>query len=501
MVRGSRRPSKIDQTLLPAEFAGGLPAIAESERGPESTETLQAVARAVAILVEVLQSHLILDRPEIACRACRLISLIGEHHLECAKRTNKQAKMHKRSMEAKLSMDLSKKMKGSAEAPISFEPLRPSVASLIAVLRAHGDNAPLVSAAMQALWDLRCVALETALSSGAGAAGGIASETLIIWRKLLHEHDTKGDIPRASRFLHDALIATEVANARCKTYGIKSESFVGDGTILTPRAQADAEVARVQAAELAADVVTVDWREGEPDRRERRAALREQDKLDRLAAAEAEKASLSARSPFDADSVLGSDAGDSSRVGSPAGVKDGDTGKDSKLVAGLEEGPLGGEWSRAMGYDAYDKDDLDTTWRRPMEATLSRSFSTPAVPPRHRKKHGRVVVPTAASTTDSLDRLLQLEFLESQPGKIRVRLTVQPHDICQQVTYNDRLKQLMDDKECAKVVTSSMAKELKREGFLMPRYGLQVRIRKAKKEQDQRRASKAESALSALSDD
>mmetsp|Transcript_10727 Transcript_10727/g.37537 ORF Transcript_10727/g.37537 Transcript_10727/m.37537 type:complete len:892 (-) Transcript_10727:22-2697(-) len=519
----SRRPSKTRPSKLVRSDSGmsKLSHIPE-ERPAESTETLKATARAVGTLVDVLRNHNTGDRPEIASRACRLISMICEHHLALAKAVNDGSKARRRQLEAKFLMDLgptpSKGLGAVAgarrEAPVSFEPLRGGVEACTAVLRMHPDCVSLVSASIQALSDIRAVSLETAAAAGSGAGGGLTGETLNSWRKMLHMCEEKGEISHAARFLRDALYSTEVANSRIASHGIKPEDLVGEGVYLTPRAKADATTAKQQAAELSADCVAIEWRDGEPQRRERKADIRAKEQEAKLAAQLAAERQVLIDAGIDPDAVeppasesaslTGDDAGSqaggsagsrrSSAASSPTGSRAGKgKGKGMEDIQEDEPQPLGGGWSRAMGYDAYETDELETVWRRPMEAAFNRSFSTPAVPPRYRKKNGRQVVPTAPVDPDALDRLLNLEFLESTPGRIRARLVVQPQDMCQQTTYFERLKELTDDDISAKVITSSMSKDLKKEGFLMPRYGMTVRIRKANKE-DTRRLSLTHSA-------
>eukprot|EP00405_Crypthecodinium_cohnii_P034453 CAMPEP_0206532612 /NCGR_PEP_ID=MMETSP0325_2-20121206/4487_1 /ASSEMBLY_ACC=CAM_ASM_000347 /TAXON_ID=2866 /ORGANISM="Crypthecodinium cohnii, Strain Seligo" /LENGTH=921 /DNA_ID=CAMNT_0054029125 /DNA_START=117 /DNA_END=2882 /DNA_ORIENTATION=+ len=490
----------------------------------QPTEILQALGHATSTLTSVLRSGSARDRPILASRAARLIYLIAEHQLSIAQRVNEQSKITKQKLEAKLHTQLGNDSVAGAPPmhtqsqsqqahsrltlgnEVDFETVRDVVAALVAVLRLHPDDPPLVSASIQALATVRAVCLEASIAAGRGRSSGVSEDALQRWRVLLHGTETEGELSKCSKFLKDALRSTEVVKSRMSTCKVDPETLVGDGVYLTPRAEADVKRAKEKLAELTADLVAVDWNERERERQEQRKLKRLMQEHD--AALEGSDGASDMLHDGRLSSKGSSWEGRRSSKGSMFSVGGGSKKSASrKSTKGSQMAPapieemdeveapsLGGAWSQPVGYDAYTSDQLESHWRAPLEAAFGRSFPKPAVPARRKTVLGQPS-PKSSSAVDSLDRLMELEFMSSEPGKIRARLLVQPQDSCQQTAYLGQLRELSDDTVSAGTLTTSLSKSLKREGFLMPRYGMRVRVRKARSE-DQKRII-AERSLSA----
>ncbi|CAK0812205.1 unnamed protein product, partial [Prorocentrum cordatum] len=147
------------------------------------------------------------------------------------------------------------------------------------------------------------------------------------------------------------------------------------------------------------------------------------------------------------------------------------------------------QWLRALGYGSHDAADFDRVWRQPLTDVMARSFSTPSLAG---SRLGSLSTPGAASAPqpaggaaqqgapDALDRLLSIEMVRSQPGQLRARITVQPPTKVSQNMADARLRELTDQARAASLVGSELAKQMRRDRCLLPRYGLQVSIKKAR---------------------
>lgn len=77
-----------------------------------------------------------------------------------------------------------------------------------------------------------------------------------------------------------------------------------------------------------------------------------------------------------------------------------------------------------------------------------------------------------------MDELLQIEMLESVQGKLKIRVLVRPQDQIQANNIESRGKELTDPKGASTELVKEVAKSFRRSGYLMPKYGLAVRIQK-----------------------
>ncbi|CAK0812202.1 unnamed protein product, partial [Prorocentrum cordatum] len=165
------------------------------------------------------------------------------------------------------------------------------------------------------------------------------------------------------------------------------------------------------------------------------------------------------------------------------------------------------QWLRALGYGSHDAADFDRVWRQPLTDVMARSFSTPSLAG---SRLGSLSTPGAASAPqpaggaaqqgapDALDRLLSIEMVRSQPGQLRARITVQPPTKVSQNMADARLRELTDQARAASLVGSELAKQMRRDRCLLPRYGLQVSIKKARSQPRVRSSKSGVSRMSTL---
>lgn len=253
------------------------------------------------------------------------------------------------------------------------------------------------------------------------------------------------------------------------------------------------------------DATTIQWASGEPGRKERRAEERAREKERRVAEVNEERAAqglppLEPEPSLGGSSHLGSEAGSQApdspgsrrgSIASPGSIASASSKKKTKkknmgtvteevTEAGPDSG--GGKWIGALGYDEYNAADFDRIWRRPLQDALSRSFSTPAVRlniHQRRDEGSRIkAVDDTATANDALDRLLDLQFVQSEPGRLRVRLNLQPQDKAHHNAFGNKLGDLLDPEGAQHLITNAISKDLRRNGYLLPKYGLQVNVKK-----------------------
>merc|ERR1712151_454618 len=156
-------------------------------------------------------------------------------------------------------------------------------------------------------------------------------------------------------------------------------------------------------------------------------------------------------------------------------------------------------------------------WRKPFEEVLSRSFSDTVLNRssiasrpgsagamtsdlRNRMEASRPSV--APLTLDSLpgsggdilaDRI-DVRMMDSMPGKLKVRVIVPSKDKVRQTVSDRRLSELVESQTAtASVMTRELAKHLRRSGCLLPKYGIQVNVKRLRqKDLDRDRVESAD---------
>lgn len=462
----------------------------------ENSEILAIVDRSLGVLVDVLNSHVAKDRPELVSRVLRIICLVLEHYVGVTSEMTERSKATITGMESKFLMDLSSAhAKCGRPHPLSLEPLRPCAKALTLALRQYPDTAKVMAASISALSILRTISIQAAYPD-------TSDKALSVWRRLLSTVEEKGELTRARKTLKDALCSTEVAEVRLKNFKLNAAELHGDAVYLTPRVRACAELAVKGAAELTSDIVAAAWKEGDPGRLEQKTI---QAKLRRSSTGRERTSLLSERGSTagsDAKRLTGMSAarslstirGNACDEGSFGGSsRSGGRSRPSKdricKETAAREGDGNQPWIRALGFDAYDEEDLDQIFRPHLESALIRSFPAPSIPPRIRRKFGQNAPSLSQTQTETDDQRVKIEFVESDVGRIKARVTVQPQDMCHWKAYAQKLKDLTNDAVASKAISSSVAKALRRDGFLMPRYGLQVQVRKFVSDEDKRRSS------------
>merc|ERR1711933_417886 len=79
---------------------------------------------------------------------------------------------------------------------------------------------------------------------------------------------------------------------------------------------------------------------------------------------------------------------------------------------------------------------------------------------------------------DSLDNLLDIQLVHSEPGKLRVRCVVNPENRVHMKVADIRLKELCEPGNLA--VTSALSKTLRKNGALLPTHGMHITTRRGK---------------------
>lgn len=98
--------------------------------------------------------------------------------------------------------------------------------------------------------------------------------------------------------------------------------------------------------------------------------------------------------------------------------------------------------------------------------------------PRNRKKKlAEDAAARGVSLEDSLDELLVVEMLESEQGRLKVQARVNPQDKLQSNVINLRAKDLTKPESTSKNITGELAKSLTKSGYILPKYGLGVKLR------------------------
>jgi len=160
-----------------------------------------------------------------------------------------------------------------------------------------------------------------------------------------------------------------------------------------------------------------------------------------------------------------------------------------KLQGGEQEEEQPVPWNRAIGYGVHDETDFDRIWRKPLEEVMERSLSMPAIGVG--TYHSTRLKPMAVSDTikedspfaDESEPLpgLDLQLVKSEPGVMKTRIVLPSQDRLHQTVSEQRLKELLDPKVAARMVTQNLSKHLRKSGLLLPEYGIQVVIKKGRR--------------------
>eukprot|EP00927_Polykrikos_kofoidii_P042694 TRINITY_DN36741_c0_g1_i1.p1 TRINITY_DN36741_c0_g1~~TRINITY_DN36741_c0_g1_i1.p1 ORF type:complete len:914 (+),score=191.33 TRINITY_DN36741_c0_g1_i1:247-2988(+) len=461
--------------------------------------TIDSLALTLMLPIEVLQSQTAKDRPALGAKACRLLSMICELHLKMAAQVEEAARVH--SLRTTIHNDPSNSSMDQAP----FALLEPIIGTLVHNLHLQNHDVPLISSALTGLMQLRSIVLRTA-----PPGGDIRTvEVRQAWGKLLSDAQKNNELRKAAQALEHALHQTEVGNQRLGRGGLHPSELTGDGSWLTPRMRDSAQKSVMHAYELISDTLTKSWSKGEPGREEKLTKAREDAaaaaaaaaKAAAEAAAEAQgKSSGKGRGKgkkvkgikFDSSSSSSSEeeaeASHQKSKGKKGKGKGRGKGKNGTFGATEDEEDAQWKasrpWVRALGFGVHDEEDFDRIWRQPLTEVFGRSFSQPAI-----RSGADIDASGKAAGSSNLPRKLDttalegqddmsIDFLESAPGKLRVRVVVPSRNKVRQNVNDIRMQHLLDQNFVARGVTQEIAKQLRNKGCLMPKYGLQVSIRK-----------------------
>jgi len=257
-------------------FDGGAvaPQTALTVEEKQSLTTLDAYAGVSHLLLEVLNGRAARDRPELASKVCRLLSIFADRNIGLlrlieAGRSKERLEQEVRFRPGVIPADDRK----PGKPPAPFLPLKKVVSALTLALRTHKQDATLLAEALSTLGKIKTLAL---LSAPPGVEQ--RSEALLYaWQRLLADAETHGELESACNFLKRALSETEAANLRMQCTGGTPDQLTGDTVYLTPRLQQVVLDTAWKAAELVGDSIASRWRNGEPSRKLRK---HERDELD-----------------------------------------------------------------------------------------------------------------------------------------------------------------------------------------------------------------------------
>ncbi|CAL1164514.1 unnamed protein product [Cladocopium goreaui] len=460
--------------------------------------SVESLSLKCQVLVDALRGHAAKDRPKIVCKACRLFLLILEHHKGLICKANDQGKNQCRRVELQL-------RKAVPDDDLKFRdvfrPLESIVAAFIGVLKTHNENSPVISVVFSVLAKLRELAL-LSVPAGMHLNGSNAQQQ---WQALLFEAggpETELVIRQASKRLHLALEETKKGDHRIETFKIDPSEIKGNGEWLTPRMREEVQE-MIQIGEvLAADAFKANWEKKEEPERWERIYQKQQQLLaqakyreDKKKAKEMgityeefhqreleEQARKDAEEETSSSGVSSFDREERPKPGQPVE-------EEEEEQLNFDEEDVFGEaqWLRAIGFGSHDEEDFDRLWRGPITDVLMRNLPAPAPPDSkwaiEAAQRRREIIEQAEKSGEPLedpdmDELLQIEMLESVQGKLKIRALVRPQDQIQANNIESRGKELTDPKGASTELVKEVAKSFRRSGYLMPKYGLAVRIQK-----------------------
>jgi len=498
-----------------------------------SLDTLAGFEKANGLLVMVLRGRAARDRPPLAARACRLLSLLAEYRLDVLRQIESRRSVELAEQMVSLHCDLPPNDR-KPRAP--FAPLEDVVQSLTELLRLHSEDAPLLATAVTTIAHFRAVAL---LSTPAGVALGsdaLKSE----WQDLLAKAELQDELRTAERVMLKAVELTDTGVHRMGQVGACPDQLTGADVWLTPRMRGACADAARHAGQLAGDILASRWHRGNPDRLERmanagpvgqaagqarhgkRSASRGgrtlgismseaspsspsedsqnsdltfnrngltstrngQDMhkhrcstvVPRLLAATLQK--LAEEGPMADPKPMKNSTGMDSVSRSPRSDASATDSKSQELRSAAKPGELlqAPAYTRALGYGVHDDHDFDLVWRKPLTGALATSLSMPVV--------GRGGEPLPMAEAEALGDVLaglDISLVESKPGLLKARCVIPSVDRLHQNVTDLRLKQITQSGQAAKELTPALTKAMRKNGCLLPTYGLNFVIKKGRR--------------------
>jgi hypothetical protein len=317
-------------------------------------------------------------------------------------------------------------------------------------------------------------------------------------------------------------------------------NFSGDGTFLTPRMRKVAEKSRDQAVALASDTLNVAWFDGEPGKlkaiQKKREEILKREEAAREMAMAAEALAEGMKEQGDGEGQANKGKGKKGKrkpespksdCSSSQSSADGEKGKGKgKAKKGKGKGKVNDvpeekeeklskhereelqrmsekDWIRALGYDTHDQKDFDRVWRNPLMDLLNRTFSHASEEAMSKTAAGGFPFDAAAMGTDTQNDAnqlanaagepntmnllasasapnlgLTLEMVHSAPGQLKLRCTLPSQDRVTRLVSERRVKDLLNSKTAAATFTQQLGKTFRKNGYLIPKYGINVNVRK-----------------------
>jgi len=455
----------------------------------KSMTSLESLSHKLHLIVDVLRGRAAKDRPHLAIRACRLAQILLEHHRSLLEKVRALGNNECRAVAVRLIGGPVPEDNREVEQP--FNTMHSIVAALIITLKCHSENSMVITAVMSTLAELRAIAL---LSAPAGMRiGGSGVEKA--WQALLIQAagpgtDAEHMMRQAAKILVKRADQTAQGDHRKSVQGIMPNELEGYGEWLTPRCRPHAAAAKSIAESLASDALRGTWSAGgEPGRWEKIEKRREQlDKEQKLrdekkAAAAAGMTVEEYRAQIAATALP--EVEEASSTSSQSGGKGRDEEADLDLPDWEEEDMMGEQkWLRAVGFGEHDQEDFDRMWRKPITDALLFNMPEKATPGSKwaekaataRRKLQEEAEALGVPLEDALDELLVVEMLESVQGKLRVRALVRPQDRIQQNVIQMRAADITKPAQTAKSVTGELCKNMKKNGYLLPKLGIHVKM-------------------------
>jgi len=485
--------------------------------------TMDAFARTATLMIQILRGRATRDRPELAAKACRVLGLLAERALSLLKQIEEQRSKQYAELAVTLRYTQADPH-NPGPLPVDdcwptapFAPIEPLITTLTYVVRTHQNDTPLLAEAMSLLMKLKQFAL---MAAPAGVQR--RSEVMLYaWQHLLGDSVEGDELELTNNVLKKAYDATAVGNSRIRNVGATAEDMTGDAVFLTPRMHRFVLETQQQASELSGDAIARRWRNGEPKRKDKKNEknaenLPKEGRYGRRATVaqgigqspsnvvgrRSSAVGLSEEQPIPvshAPAAPGKNGADAAqRRGTGKGSGKGKGASKGKAVHIPEEKkvkppPEHCEWKRAIGFDTYDESDFQRMWHDPLKDALKRSLDMPSIKSQRQDKivmggllegvgGGELRPNTASSALSVPGKELELNFISSAVGVLKCQIIIDSRDPHHQVVNDLRVKNLTDVSVSGAEVAPVITKHFRKQGKLIPEYGLQVVFKKGRRE-------------------
>jgi hypothetical protein len=469
---------------------------------------LDAFGKVSMLLLEVINGRAALDRPELASKAIRILSVLADSSIKNLKHIEAGRNQQHSLLALKLKPG---PIPSENLHPVEpFAPLKPILCTMAYALRTHKQDATLLNEALSMIVKLK----EIALLSPPADVDQRSPNLLYPWQRLLADAEKHGELEAANTMLKRAVDDTDVANDRMRCTGLTPDQLTGDTFWLTPRLREKAASTHLAAAELVGDAIACRWRNGEPARYARKygdtSELSTRDQL-RKEKADSEQLNRGQQKRGSAAGMQGSpdtqkenvaQAKDRSKKGSKPGAKakakhePHRKGSDQSIKKPKEKENVDPpEWTRALGFGTYDEEDFARLWREPLQASIQRALN---MAPVHLQKAEKMKFASLASLEhqdgqseeqlgegetapklfSSSSSTVNIQVIESTEGLLKTKVVLPSLDDSQYHAAEKKLKALIAGPAADSEVSAEVSKHMKKNSYLMPAFGIQVHFKK-----------------------